>query len=63
MEAHRHFEENAALSADEAREVQRAEELLDAAQQDGVSDPRVAQAATILEGLAPEGAEQPGDEY
>jgi hypothetical protein len=59
--------ETAALSSDDAAEVQKAEELLDAVQQDAVAkggnlDPRIAQAATILEGLAPEGPE-PSDEY
>lgn len=58
--------ETAALSTDDAAEVQKAEELLDAVQQDAVAtggsvDPRVTQAATILEGLAPEQDDAPDE--
>lgn len=65
--AHETGFETAALSSDDAAEVQKAEELLDAVQQDAVAqggnvDPRVAQAATILEKLAPED-DGPSDEY
>lgn len=61
------FEETAALSSDDAAEVQKAEELLDAIQQDAAAcgdtvDSRITQAASILEKLAPEGPETPGSE-
>lgn len=59
--------ETAALSSDDAAEVQKAEELLDAVEHDMVAgggnvDPRIAQASSILERLAPEG-DSPTDEY
>lgn len=43
--------ETAAISSDDAAEIRRAEALVDAMQQDGVEDKRLAQVGSILEGM------------